>query len=266
MKSTSSHDRRSWRARLADDVDPRLTQLPIMACCAVTGLCDTVVFNAAGVFVGMQTGNTIFLALGAAHLPPLDTQLWLKALVSIFSFWAGCFCFGHLRRFGPRRKSTLFFNFLLQAALLFVVAAMAQAGAISQFVRHAVFPHRKLHGEESGSLLVLLPVGLLAFQFGGQVVCSRMLGFNEVPTSVLTSLYCDLLSDPRLFARVGTNEKRDRRVLAMLTLLVGGIVGAWLQRTDVGMPPAIWIAGVLKFMVAVSWLFWRSKTEEESKA
>lgn len=150
--------------------------------------------------------------------------------------------------------------------LLLVVAAMAQSGTISQFVRHAVSPHHKLSEEHSGSLLVLVPVGLLAFQFGGQVVASRVLGFNEVPTSVLTSLYCDLLSDPRLFARIGTNEKRDRRVLAMLMLLGGGIVGAWLQRSDAGMPPAIWIAGGLKLVVAVSWLFWRSKRVEERGA
>ncbi|KAL5611397.1 hypothetical protein BROUX41_000987 [Berkeleyomyces rouxiae] len=262
------YSRRSWRQRLSDEIDPRFSDIPVLACCAVTGLCDTVVFNAAGVFVGMQTGNTIFLALGAAHLPPLESQLWIKAIVSIGAFWAGCFCFGQFRHLGARRKSSLALNFLLQAIFILAVAIITQTGAVPQFRRNAVSPHVSLHStdNEHDTYIALLPVALLAFQFGGQVVSSRTLGFNEVPTSVLTSLYCDLLSDPKLFAPLGKNDKRNRRIYAMVLLLVGGIVGSWLQRSSGGMPPSIWMAGGLKIVMAVAWLFWKGKEIPDSEA
>ncbi|KKF97122.1 putative membrane protein [Ceratocystis platani] len=254
---------RSWYERLFDDIDPRYSDMPVLMCCTMTGLCDAVVFNAAGVFVGMQTGNTIFLALGAAHLPPLESQLWVKAIVSIGAFWAGCFTFSQFRHVGPKRKLTLAANFLLQAVFMLAVAIITQTGAIPQFRRSAISPHVALHnGEHDSSWIVLLPVALLAFQFGGQVVSSRVLGFNEVPTSVLTSLYCDLMSDPKLFAPLGKNEKRNRRVCAMVMLLIGGILGGWLQRSSGGMPPAIWAAGGLKIIIAVAWLFWKSKEKQ----
>lgn len=107
--------------------------------------------------------------------------------------------------------------------------------------------------------MTFAPVAFLAFQFGGQIVTSRVLGFNEVPTNVLTSLYCDLLSDPQILAPFGKNVKRNRRVSAIILMLAGGILGAWLQRSRVGMPPALWIAGGIKMAIAVAWLTWKGK-------
>lgn len=109
------------------------------------------------------------------------------------------------------------------------------------------------------SELTLAPLALMAFQFGGQIVTSRVLGFNEVPTNVLTSLYCDLLSDPLLWAPLGGNVKRNRRVVAVLLMLVGAIIGAWLQRSGAGMPAALWIAGAVKMVIAGAWLGWKAK-------
>ena len=97
----------------------------------VSGLCDSVAFNAGSVFVSMQTGNTLFLALGASYLPAGEPRLWLRALVSLACFWAGCFFFSHSRHFHPQRKATLSISFLAQAALIFVSAGLAQAGVIA---------------------------------------------------------------------------------------------------------------------------------------
>lgn len=48
--------RRRWLSRLHDDVHLSYTDIPVLACCAVSGLCDSVAFNAAGTFASMQTG------------------------------------------------------------------------------------------------------------------------------------------------------------------------------------------------------------------
>lgn len=88
---------------------------------------------------------------------------------------------------------------------------------------------------------------------------SRILGFNEVPTTVLTSVYCDLASDTQFFTGLGKNVKRNRRFASVVLFLVGGIIGGWLAKSGPGMQLALWIGGAVKFVIALCWLFWKPK-------
>ncbi|KAK4213751.1 hypothetical protein QBC37DRAFT_168786 [Rhypophila decipiens] len=261
---------RALISRLLDDVSLDHTGAPILACCFISGICDSVAFNATGTFASMQTGNTIFLALGASHLPPNQPTLWLRALVSIVSFWAGCFLFAQFHRWTkrPQRKLVLATSFLIQTLFIVLSAALAQSRVlIPSFGKTNLSSHLNEHElsireAEENDARTLVPLALLAFQFGGQIVSSRVLGINEVPTNVLTSLYCDLLSDPLLMAgwKGGKgNKKRDRRVVAIILLIVGGVAGGWLQRSEAGMSAALWIAAGIKGAVTVGWLFWRGR-------
>lgn len=252
--------KRSWTQQLLDEVDVTYTYFHLLACCIISGISDSVAFNASGVFVSMHTGNTIFLALGASHLPPGSADLWLKAIVSIACFQAGCFCFSKFRHFGPKRKLVLFATTFLQALMIIVPAALGQSEVVPGFGGSRLATAAKTAEEEAraNAAIVLLPIGLLAFQFGGQIVMSRVLGFSEIPTNVLTSLYCDLLSDPKLFTAVGANGKRNRRISAAVLTLIGGIVGGWLQRSAGGMSAALWVSAFIKLCIAVSWLVWPS--------
>ncbi|KAK0702978.1 hypothetical protein B0T26DRAFT_658911 [Lasiosphaeria miniovina] len=259
-------DARHWLslARLRDDISLSYADLPVLACCMVSGLCDSVAFNATGTFASMQTGNTIFLALGASGLPANAPLLWLRALVSIVAFWAGCLIFSKSRHLHPQRKATLSISFLVQAAFVFAAAALSQTRAVPAFGRALLETtlddaQEAARNVDEDNPLALLPLALLAFQFGGQIVVSRLLGFNEVPTNVLTSLYCDLLSDPLLLARLDKNPKRNRRLAAIVLLVAGGVVGGWLQRSRAGMSSALWLAGSIKFVIAIAWIGWRSK-------
>ncbi|ROT41069.1 hypothetical protein SODALDRAFT_322278 [Sodiomyces alkalinus F11] len=264
--------RRPWLSRLSrlqDDVHPRHTDLPLFACSFTSGLCDSMTVNAAGTFVSMQTGNTIFLALGSAGLPDDDDDdafLWLRSLTSIASFALGCFVFGQARRLRARRKATLALSFLVQAAAIFLAAALAHAGVVADLARTSV-PGFGAPDDfrPRGGQIVLLPVAILAWQFGGQIVTSRVLGYGEVPTCVLTSVYCDLFSDPNIVAPVSRNVKRNRRVGAICTLLVGGIAGGWLQRSPAGMTGVLWIAGSIKVAIACAWALWPSEKAAQEK-
>ncbi|CAK7201570.1 hypothetical protein SEUCBS139899_004276 [Sporothrix eucalyptigena] len=261
-KSTSAPSPPS--SSLSDDIDLGYAYIPLLLYCLVSGLSDSVAFNAAGVFVSMQTGNTIFLALGASHLPAAQPRLWLKALVSIACFQAGAFSFSQFRHLGSqKRKLILFVTGLLQTILVVVAAALAQSHVVPAFAdsKLSTVEESAARTVAANDFIVLCPIALLAFGFGGQIYTSRVLGYGEVPTNVLTSLYCDLFSDPKLFAPIRTNAKRNRRVAAAVLTLVGGIVGGWLQRSRGGMPAALWIAAAVKLGIALSWLVWPSKKE-----
>lgn len=110
--------------------------------------------------------------------------------MSIVCFWAGCFFFSQSRRIQPKGKATLAASFFIQSAFILTSAAVAQGGAVPAFGMKSLgtaLAHERLASYETEAV-TLLPLALLAFQFGGQIVTSRVLGFNEVPTNVLTSL------------------------------------------------------------------------------
>ncbi|RYO76031.1 hypothetical protein DL763_010774 [Monosporascus cannonballus] len=51
---------------LRRDTDRNFADIPVCLCSLVSALCDSAAFNASSVLVSTQTGNTVFLALGAA--------------------------------------------------------------------------------------------------------------------------------------------------------------------------------------------------------
>ena len=110
-----------------------------------------------------------------------------------------------------------------------------------------------------GNLIVLLPLAMLSFQSAGQIVASRMLAYNELPTVVLTSTYCDLMFDSALFtATIRENSKRNRRFISVVALLLGAGLGGILTRGG-SIADALWIAGTIKVIMAVNWIFWRGE-------
>jgi hypothetical protein len=153
-----------------------------------------------------------------------------------------------MRALGPLRRSTLLIASVLQAALTALPAILS--------VTHLVPPSA---GDQlPHNYIVLLPLGLLAAQSGGQCVLSRVLGYGELPTVVLTSGYCDLAMDEKVFAGLGGNPKRNRRVGAMAMVVLGATIGGFMtKRGDIG--AALWAVTGVKVVMAGAWLVWRPK-------
>jgi len=255
-KATAARQNR-WRNSLQylrTDISLDHADVPVIACCFVSGLCDSSAYNAWTCFVSMQTGNTIFLALGASGQPVTHPYGWLKSLISIIFFLLGCVFFASTRHIDPHRRATLSGSFFIQGLCIFIAAALVQAGVVPEPIGTMT--------DDGIRFIELIPLAFLAFQSGGQIVTSRLLGFNEVPTTVLTSVYCDLVSDAKIFAK--NNVKRNRRAAAVITLLVGGICGGWLSRSNAGMSTALWLAGGVKIIIAISWSFWKGKSNLET--
>lgn len=237
---------------LSREIHNYLTSLPILGCCFASGLIDAAVFNAWGVFACIQTGNTIILGLGAAQLPVNHKNAWLQTLIPIVFFFIGSFFANRTTRaLGPLKRGTLGYSFFTQFAFILIAAAIIQTGRIPGIVGEGDYAN-----DDGEPLLTLIPLAFLASQAGMQSVTSRQLGINEIPTTVLTSVYCDLGNDDDLFVPFTQNWKRNRRFGAAICILVGAIVGGWLSRTSEGMTGALWFACGIKAIICVAWLCW----------
>lgn len=197
-----------------------------------------------------STGNTIYTGLGVSGQPADQPYRWVKSLTSIISYTIGCYVFSRIQRLcGPLRRGTLCGSFAVQALLCFVPAILEQTNVVPDDAGKIV----------PENLIVLVPLSMLAFQAGGQTVISRVLGFNEIPTVVLTSTYCDLAFDPQLLTAAPTeNNKRNRRIGAIIMMFAGAVAGGFLSRNG-NLSNALWISGALKGFIALVWMFWSGK-------
>ncbi|KAK2757884.1 hypothetical protein FQN54_004290 [Arachnomyces sp. PD_36] len=228
------------------DVNPKYADLLLFSCCLCSGLADSTIYNAYNTFVSMQTGNTIFVGLGASNQNPRPYG-WARSLTSIGSFIIGSFFFARLNSaLGPKRRGTLIFSFLLQSIMLIITASLVQSGVIAGITFQPQVSETQWTQEA--------PIVLLSFQSAGQIVASRALGYNEIPTVVITSLLCDLMSDPKLF--LAKNIKRDRRVIAFTLTLVGAIAGGWITKGTGDIYACLWLVAGIKLVVAGAWVFW----------
>lgn len=110
----------------------------------------------------------------------------------------------------------------------------------------------------------LLAIGLLSFQAAGKVVASRVLGFNALPSVVLTTLYNDLASDPTLFtAGLMGNVQRNRRFGGLMFYIFGALLGGLFARSSLGFAGALWFTAGVKVLIVGAWLVWREEEEKE---
>ncbi|EXJ87150.1 hypothetical protein A1O3_04109 [Capronia epimyces CBS 606.96] len=229
---------------LSQDIRLQHADMILLVCSFISGLCDSGAFNAWSCFVSMQTGNTIFLGLGASGLPVTKPYGWLRSMIAIISFLFGCFSFSLTRNFKPRSRGMLSVSFAVQAILLTVAAVLVQTKVVPDTT------------DGSESMKVLIPLVFLGFQAGGQVWASEVLGFKEIPTTVLTSVYFGLASDVRFMQGIKTNPSRNRRLGAVCALLLGAISGGWLSRSRAGIPAVFFVAAGLKYVISAMWLIW----------
>lgn len=171
-------------------------------------------------------------------------------MTSICCFVTGCFLFARLNRIiGARRRGCLMLIFIIQAGIIIIAAGLVQGGVISSALEDDP-SQATLQWEQE------VPIVLLSLQSAGQIVASRALGFNEIPTVVITSLLCDLMSDPQLFLM--HNVKRDRRIIAFVLTLVGAIVGGWVTRATGQIAPILWLSAGIKLVIGFAWGFWKA--------
>lgn len=239
------------RHYLGNDVSRKRADIVLLFSYITTGLLDSTAIAVWGSFVSMQTGNTIYLGLGLSN--PGGGTRWIRSGLSVLSFCIGSFCFARYHRwYSPRRRWIMVSSVFFQMICIFVAAMIVTLTAKTEI------PPQELHWS------VLVPIVLVAFQSAGQAVISRALQYASLTSVVLTSIYCDLFSDAKLFAGLTENVERNRRAAAPLLLLVGAVVGGIWSETQIGITGALWTAVALKLIVVVTWILWPAEKEGEN--
>lgn len=190
----------------------------------------------------------MFLALGVSNQPPRPSNRWAEALVAIVTFMVGNIFFVKACRWlRPLRRSTMIASFALQTVVIAVSSVLVQTGIVD-----ADIGPKQFHGSH---WMQIVPIALLAFQAAGQIVTSRLVGVDEMPTLVVTTVLCDMLIDPNLLGGFRKNPSRNRRVAMFIALFLGAMVSGILAK-EAGLSCPLWIAAALKAVVTVCWMFW----------
>lgn len=233
---------------LKQDIDRSWADLILLLSYVITGLLDSSAVFIWGSFVSMQTGNTVYLGLGL--VAPSEGTRWIRSGTSIGFFCLGSFFFSRFHRyFSPKRRWVLLASFSAQLVLVLTAAIIVHVDT-----------------ERGGDLRweVLVPLALVAFQSSGQAVTSRALQYNSLTSVVLTSIYCDLFSDPLIMAGLTQNDERNRRAAAPVLLLVGAMIGGLWAHSPVGLSGALWTAATMKIIIIFSWCFWKAQPDLDS--
>jgi uncharacterized membrane protein YoaK (UPF0700 family) len=179
-----------WSVLVAD---PKHGPLPalLLGLTVVTGLVDAVsVLSLGRVFVANMTGNVVFVGFALAGF--------------LVGAWAGGLV--HTRA-GGNRGRLLFNSMLLELALLAIAGVIAQVQAV---------PYSRSAADAIA--------GVAAVGMGLQNATARQLAVPDLTTSVVTMTLTGLATE----VRARNRSTIVRRVLAVVTMLGGAVVGALL--------------------------------------
>ncbi|KAI0017658.1 hypothetical protein F4780DRAFT_583155 [Xylariomycetidae sp. FL0641] len=202
-----------------------------------TGIQDAISFPDYHCFASNQTGNTVFLML-AIVLPELNGEQFILENIgaALGFFLAAGWMTGQLSHIiGARRRLWLVVCNLIQTILVFV------AGAVQY--------HYGTHLRGPSAVAV---ISLLAFAAGSQVVQSRSFKMTEISTAMATAAWVDLMIDPGIFKL--KNRPRTRRVMFLIALVAGSLVGAGIYRAA-GSAIALFVSAAGKAVVTGMYFF-----------
>jgi uncharacterized membrane protein YoaK (UPF0700 family) len=187
------------------------------------------------VFTANMTGNIVFIGFALGGVRELSVE---RSLVALAAFAAGALAGGLLTNRSVRSPAQL-----LVLAAAGEAAFLALAAAVG--FGHAVPPSWSV----THALIVLTAIAM-----GLRNAIVRKLAVADVTTTVLTLTITGLAADSRLARGAGTRS--GRKVLSVLAMLCGALIGTLMLRAWGFMPPlafAAALAGVVSVIVGAKY-------------
>ncbi len=191
----------------------------LVAMTAVTGIVDAVSFLSLGhVFTANMTGNVVLLGFGLAGTPGLST---LRSAVALMAFLSGAVIGGRmvLNAPGERWADRAF----LLEALLLGVSAISAVGINSV---------AEIHPLQLDAVIAITAVSM-----GLRNAVVRKLAVPDMTTTVLTLTITGLAADSGLAG--GDNPRWQRRVAAIVAMIVGASAGGLMVRHSICLPLSV---------------------------
>lgn len=236
----------SWHALTPPQDDPH-GPLPILLVLltVVTGLVDAFSYLQLGrVFVANMTGNVVFLSFALGQAPGF---LWWASLLALGAFIAGAFLGGRIaHRHGRHRGRHL----------------LIAAGAQTVFTL-ASFSVAQVHPAPPNHAVLVVLVVLLAIGMGIQNATARTLALPNMTTTVLTLTITGISAD--CSAAGGTGSKLTQRGVSILSMFLGGLIGALLIEAHHASCVLLVVTALLAIVTAAAFRTARSSAESASK-
>jgi uncharacterized membrane protein YoaK (UPF0700 family) len=191
----------------------------LLALTVTTGLVDAVSYLGLGhVFTANMTGNVVLLGFGLAGAGGLPV---LAPLISLAAFLLGASAGGRIAvRLATRRRRHLGVALGVEAGLLGSSAVLAAVVTI-----------------EIASLAAYTIIALVAFAMGVRNATVRKLAVPDLTTTVLTLTLTGLAAESHPAG--GTSHNSRRRTAAVVSMLIGALIGALLQKQSLVLPLAV---------------------------
>jgi uncharacterized membrane protein YoaK (UPF0700 family) len=199
----------------------------------VTGLVDAFSYLVLGhVFVANMTGNVVFLGFALAGAAGFSISASSAAMAA---FVVGAALGGRLYAKKPVHRGRLLVRASVLQATMLLVGTLVAA--------HTSYP-------SSGGYRYAL-IALLGIAMGLQNSAARKLAVPDLTTTVLTLTITGLVAD--VGDVKGLAAVNERRLIAVLSMFVGGLVGAVLVlHADIFTPLLIATVGVT-FISCIAW-------------
>ncbi|KAG0698893.1 hypothetical protein DFH29DRAFT_1081562 [Suillus ampliporus] len=240
------------KRHLLADIDGEQSTAPLSAYCFMTGFIDSVTFSAVFVWCAFQTGNSVQLALALARLfnGQHDHSFHIadqQALCSVLTFILGAFIGRLGDKLGCKTRLWLSLGTFIQT-----VFTMAAAIAIWKSNEGSVADARD--NPAWTNTLSFVCIGFMSASMGLQGIMGKRTNTQFTTTVVLTTTWCELMADPKLFDIRQLVISRDHKVMAIISLFLGGFIGRALL-DSIGSAGTLGIGTGIRLIISVWWLF-----------
>jgi len=186
----------------------------------VTGLIDAISYLGLGhVFTANMTGNVVFLAFAVAGAPGLSIT---RSLTALIAFLIGALIGGRV----ATRLSEV-------STPRWITTALSLESALLLAATLAAINFRDLSGSSFQLYSIIV---LTACAMGIRNATVRKMAIPDLTTTVLTLTITGLAADSRFAG--GTSPRWRRRLLAVLLMFFGAVIGTLLLRRSLVWPLA----------------------------